>query len=159
MSAPDSSRWVAKQCRSVWQPTGFAISVLRAAYRTARCRAVSCRWWRRVFPVVGRPKDARPGRRTARPTRGARRGTSARERARGSFRHSKVPGPGSGSFGLQQDARRAVPATVTCDCSVRTELRRHRIAYRKRSTGSSPSGSGTSGGGGGAGIRIVLTHS
>jgi hypothetical protein len=47
---------------------------------------------------------------------------------------------------------------LTAIQSVRTEYRRHRIAYRKRSTGSSPLGSGTSGGAG-AGIRIVLAHS
>ena len=29
MSAPDSSKWVAKQCRRVWHPTGFAMCLTR----------------------------------------------------------------------------------------------------------------------------------
>src|SRR5512134_3883259 len=53
MSAPDSSRCVAKQWRSVWHPTGFAMSAQRAAARTALWRALSCMWCRRALPVPG----------------------------------------------------------------------------------------------------------
>ena len=38
---PDSSRCVAKACRNVWQPTGFAMPARRVASLTARSRVFS----------------------------------------------------------------------------------------------------------------------
>src|SRR5262245_57170853 len=47
MSEPLSSRWVAKECREVRHPAGFAIPARITAWRTRRCRANSWKWCRR----------------------------------------------------------------------------------------------------------------
>ena len=44
MSVPDSSRWVAKEWRMVWQVARLGIAALRTASLNCRCMEVSWRW-------------------------------------------------------------------------------------------------------------------
>ena len=53
MSLPDSSRCVANEWRNVWHVARVGMPEARTARRIACCTTVSCRWWRRRWPVSG----------------------------------------------------------------------------------------------------------
>ncbi len=53
MSAPFSSRWVAKEWRRLWHEAGFASPAARTARFTAFCTEDSERWCRRRAPERG----------------------------------------------------------------------------------------------------------
>src|SRR5690606_42026800 len=48
-----SSRWVAKEWRSVCAETGLSMPAARRALRIARETTASSRWWRRTTPSRG----------------------------------------------------------------------------------------------------------
>ena len=49
ISYPSSSKWVAKECRSVWQLAGLKMRAARSAFLTAFCGTDSSQWWRRTI--------------------------------------------------------------------------------------------------------------